>query len=56
METSALWDEAGKDESRCDWRRSMSDERSTVEDEVGDMSSKRYVSVEGDTKQKGAAV
>ena len=33
----------------------MSNGSSAVENEVGEMSSKRYVSREGDTKEKGAA-
>ena len=46
----------GKDELRHGWGRSRSYGSSAVENEVGETSSKRYVSIEGDTKEKEAAV
>ena len=46
----------GKDESRRGWRRSRSNGSRAVESGVGETSSKRYVSIEGDTKERGAAM
>ena len=51
-----LQDEVGKDKSRHGWRRSRSNGSRAVENKVGETSSKQYVSIGGDTKEKGAAV